>query len=74
LAPVYHGAITNRKALTTNRILVDLLPEQIEGLNQLKKTSKRTRAALIREAVAQYLAASSKTSSVVTPKSDAFAA
>jgi len=35
-----------------NRILVDLLPEQIEGSNQLKKTSKRTRAALIREAVA----------------------
>lgn len=35
-----------------NRILVDLLPEQIEGLNQLKKMSKRTRAALIREAVA----------------------
>lgn len=57
-----------------NRILVDLLPEQIEGLNQLKKMSKRTRAALIREAVAQYLAASSKTSSVDTPKSDAFAA
>lgn len=57
-----------------NRILVDLLPEQIEGLNQLKKMSKRTRAALIREAVAQYLAASSKTSSVVTSKSDAFAA
>lgn len=57
-----------------NRILVDLLPEQIEGLNQLKKMSKRTRAALIREAVAQYLAASSKTSSVVVPKSDAFAA
>lgn len=57
-----------------NRILVDLLPEQIEGLNQLKKTSKRTRAALIREAVAQYLAASPKTGSVVTPKSDAFAA
>ena len=57
-----------------NRILVDLLPEQIEGLNQLKKTSERTRAALIREAVAQYLAVSSKTSSVVTPKSDAFAA
>lgn len=57
-----------------NRILVDLLPEQIEGLNQLKKMSKRTRAALIREAVAQYLAASSKTSSVVKPKSDAFAA
>jgi hypothetical protein len=55
-----------------NSILVDLLPEQIEGLNQLKKMSKRTRAALIREAVA--LAASSKTSSVVTPKSDAFAA
>jgi predicted DNA-binding protein len=57
-----------------NRILVDLLPEQIEGLNQLKKMSKRTRAVLIREAVAQYLAASSKTSSVATPKSDAFAA
>jgi predicted transcriptional regulator len=57
-----------------NRILVDLLPEQIEGLNQLKRMSKRTRAALIREAVAQYLAASAAQGSVDASKSAAFAA
>lgn len=57
-----------------NRILVDLLSGQIQRLNQLEKTSKRTRAELIREQVAQCLAASLKTGSIVTPKSDAFSA
>lgn len=38
------------------RTLVDLKPEQIEGLDEMARERKQSRAALIRAAVDRYLA------------------
>lgn len=38
------------------RAIVDIADQQIEALNALSRAAKRSRAALIREAIDQYLA------------------